>query len=120
MGVRGPFGTSWPLVKKGCDVLVIAGGVGLARSALGLVLSWRTAPKTIEKSPSFMGRGQPDDMMYKKEMEQWKRKGLDIEVTRRLCRCPMERSRRGGHLIDQETSAQSARIRWSLSAARKS
>src|SRR4051812_46878843 len=31
LGVRGPFGTSWPLAEaRGKDVLVIAGGIGLA------------------------------------------------------------------------------------------
>src|SRR5215469_10442238 len=30
-GVRGPFGSAWPLVEaRGRDVLVVAGGVGLA------------------------------------------------------------------------------------------
>ncbi len=31
LGVRGPFGTAWPLAEaRGKDVLVIAGGIGLA------------------------------------------------------------------------------------------
>jgi NAD(P)H-flavin reductase len=30
IGVRGPFGIPWPLELANCDVLVIAGGLGLA------------------------------------------------------------------------------------------
>ena len=31
VGVRGPFGTGWPLVEaRGKDVLIVAGGIGLA------------------------------------------------------------------------------------------
>jgi NAD(P)H-flavin reductase len=35
VGVRGPFGTGWPVQQaQSRDVLVIAGGIGLARSVL--------------------------------------------------------------------------------------
>src|SRR5690242_18479415 len=30
IGIRGPFGNPWPLTKKNCDVLIIAGGIGIA------------------------------------------------------------------------------------------
>ena len=31
LGVRGPFGTAWPLAEaEGRDVVVVAGGIGLA------------------------------------------------------------------------------------------
>lgn len=80
VGVRGPFGTSWPLVKKGCDVLVIAGGVGLAalRSALFVLAD---SAQDYQKITLLYGARTADDLLYKKEMEEWKRKGLDIEVT---------------------------------------
>ena len=30
LGVRGPFGTAWPVAEPGGDVVVVAGGIGLA------------------------------------------------------------------------------------------
>ncbi|MCP5368112.1 MAG: Ni/Fe hydrogenase subunit gamma, partial [Hyphomicrobiales bacterium] len=44
VGLRGPFGTPWPLdLTEGCDVLIIGGGVGLAplRPAIYEVLNNR-------------------------------------------------------------------------------
>ena len=50
-GVRGPFGTSWPVAAAaGNDVVIIAGGLGLAplRPALYYLLSHREAYGKIE------------------------------------------------------------------------
>jgi NAD(P)H-flavin reductase len=34
LGIRGPFGTSWGVpAREGDDVVIIAGGIGLARCA---------------------------------------------------------------------------------------
>ena len=80
IGVRGPFGTHWPITKKGCDVLLIAGGVGLAvlRSAL-FVLADRA--QEYHKITLLFGAKTADDILCKNEMEEWRSKGVNIEIT---------------------------------------
>lgn len=80
VGVRGPFGTYWPLTKTGCDVLVIAGGVGLAvlRSAL---FSLAERSDEYQKITLLYGTRTERDIIYKNDIEAWRVQGLDIEVT---------------------------------------
>lgn len=80
IGVRGPFGTHWPLTKTDCDVLLIAGGIGLAalRSAL-FALAERS--HQYQKITLLYGTRTIDDILYKKEMEAWKKQGLDVQIT---------------------------------------
>lgn len=77
IGVRGPFGTHWPLEKWQGDVLVIAGGIGLAalKSALHVLAGSK------QKSALLYGTRKAEDILYKKEMEEWKKQGIEIEVT---------------------------------------
>ena len=47
VGVRGPFGTSWPVEEaKGSDLLIVAGGVGLPPVRPALITRSSTAPTT--------------------------------------------------------------------------
>jgi len=53
LGVRGPFGNQWPIeAARGKDLLIVAGGVGLAQSqsmtaVLGPLQSFAFAPKAL-------------------------------------------------------------------------
>ena len=80
LGVRGPYGTYWPLTKTGCDVLVVAGGVGLAplRSALYHLAANK---HLYGKITLLFGTRTPEDMIYKDDIEQWKKLGFTIELT---------------------------------------
>lgn len=80
IGIRGPFGSSWPLNKKGCDVLIVAGGVGLAplRSALFDLIKNRAQYNTITL---LYGARTPDDILYEKEMEEWEKNGIEVKVS---------------------------------------
>jgi NAD(P)H-flavin reductase len=80
IGVRGPFGSSWPLSGKDCDVLVIAGGVGLPplRPALYRLAATRDQYKKITL---LYGARTPEDIMYGQDMQRWKEQGLDVKVT---------------------------------------
>jgi NAD(P)H-flavin reductase len=82
IGVRGPFGVGWPLARaQGRDVLVIAGGLGLAplRPALHGLLAERERYGRIRL---LYGARSPDDVLYRRELEDWRsRAGADVEVT---------------------------------------
>ncbi len=82
LGVRGPFGVPWPVAQvAGSDVLIIAGGLGLAplRPALYEVLNHRGDYGSVEV---IYGARTPKDLLYPKELERWRgRFDLRVHVT---------------------------------------
>lgn len=79
IGVRGPFGTPWPLEEaKGADVVIVAGGIGLAplRSALYQMLADRDH---YGKIVLLYGTRTPNDILYRRELQRW-RSQFDLEV----------------------------------------
>ena len=83
LGVRGPFGTAWPLANAlGHDVVVVAGGVGLA--------PLRTAVQSLERAREdygevtlLYGGRTPGDLLFRAELDQLRRRGrmrLDVTV----------------------------------------
>ena len=82
VGVRGPFGSCWPLQEaKGKDLLIMAGGIGLApvRPILYHVLEQRD---DYGRVCLLYGTRTPRDIIYRHEMERWRSHlDLDIEVT---------------------------------------
>ena len=80
VGIRGPFGRGWPIEKlRGRDVLIIAGGLGLA--PLRLLIQ-----QIIENRGSFRrvillyGARTPTDLLYKDEIENW-RNSIEVHLT---------------------------------------
>jgi NAD(P)H-flavin reductase len=82
LGVRGPFGSRWPVQEAiGNDVVIVAGGIGLAplRPALCEVLSQR---EKYGKVVLLYGTRSPSDILYQRELEKWRaRFDLDVYVT---------------------------------------
>lgn len=82
VGVRGPFGTCWPLDDlKGRDIVLCAGGIGMAplRPVLYAILAQREA---FGKVTLLYGERTPADLIYRREMERWRgRSDLQILVT---------------------------------------
>jgi NAD(P)H-flavin reductase len=79
VGVRGPFGTSWPVEQaKGGDLLIVAGGVGLppVRPALYQALEHRDDYRRVIL---LYGARSPEDIVFRKELERW-RSRMDLEV----------------------------------------
>ncbi len=79
LGIRGPFGTSWPVHRAlGSDMVIVAGGIGLAplRPAIYQLLSQRDKYGRIVL---LYGARTPQDILFKKELEQW-RSRFDLEV----------------------------------------
>jgi NAD(P)H-flavin reductase len=81
LGLRGPFGTVWPLTDaEGRDVLVIAGGIGLAplRPVVHELLAHRDRYGAV--SVLYGGRS-PADLLYASELEAWRgRFDVDVDV----------------------------------------
>jgi NAD(P)H-flavin reductase len=82
LGVRGPFGTAWPVEEaRGQDVLLVAGGIGLAplRPALYHLLAHRG---DYGRVVLLYGARTQEDMLFRPELEQWRaRFDLEIYVT---------------------------------------
>ena len=77
IGIRGPFGSSWPIeVAKGKDVCIASGGIGLAplRPVIYSVLKNRSAYGRIIV---LYGGRSPLDLLYRVELERW---ANDFEV----------------------------------------
>jgi NAD(P)H-flavin reductase len=82
LGIRGPYGTAWPLAgAEGGDVVVAAGGIGLAplRGVLYELLARRDAYRRVLL---LYGGRSPDQLLYVSELERWRqRPELDVHVT---------------------------------------
>lgn len=82
LGLRGPYGSAWPVVfAEGHDVLIVAGGIGLAplRPALYHVLAHR---ERYGRVALLYGARSPRDILFAREVESWRgRFDVDVEVT---------------------------------------
>jgi len=79
VGLRGPFGSAWPIDEAaGRDVIVVAGGLGLAplRPALYRLLAERERYGNLAL---LYGARSPDDVLFRRELENWRRR-LDVEI----------------------------------------
>jgi len=79
LGVRGPFGSDWPIkAATGKDVVIVAGGIGLAplRPALYEIVANRSR---YGKVVLLYGARDPSELLYKRELAEW-RAQLDLEV----------------------------------------
>jgi NAD(P)H-flavin reductase len=82
VGVRGPYGSAWPLGEAaGHDVVIMAGGIGLAplRPAVHGLLAQRGR---YGKVALLYGARTPGDLLYMRELERWRgRFDAQVEVT---------------------------------------
>ena len=82
VGVRGPYGTAWPVeAAEGSDVVIVAGGVGLAplRPAVHRILARR---EKYGRIALLYGSRTPGDLLYVHDLKQWRgRMDLEVEVT---------------------------------------
>src|SRR5688572_11395309 len=81
LGVRGPFGSHWPVeAAVGQDVVVVAGGIGLAplRPVVHEVLSDR---ERFGRALLLYGGREPEQLLYEEEFARWRERGLDVAVT---------------------------------------
>ena len=82
VGIRGPYGTAWPVVEaEGGDLLIIAGGIGLApiRPALYHIFANRSKYGRVS---ILIGGRSPEVLLYPAEVRQWRgRFDVEVEVT---------------------------------------
>jgi len=82
LGIRGPFGSHWPVDEaKGNDVIIVAGGIGLAplRPAIYYILANRERYGSVIL---LYGARSPFELLFIKELEQWKgRFDMQVDVT---------------------------------------
>lgn len=71
IGIRGPFGNGWPVDQaKGRDLLIIAGGLGLAplRPVVYSLLGNKQHARQVRL---FYGAREPQERLYRDELLQW-------------------------------------------------
>lgn len=81
IGVRGPYGTGWDVTSAvGGDLLLVAGGIGLAplRPALLAALGTRSDYRRVAV---LIGARSPEELVFAGEVEAWRRSGADVDIT---------------------------------------
>lgn len=81
VGVRGPFGTAWnESSAEGQDLLIVAGGIGLAplRPALHAALRERQRYRRVIV---LIGARSPAELIFATELAAWQNQGAEVDVT---------------------------------------
>lgn len=81
IGVRGPFGSCWPVEAcRGKDVILACGGIGLAplRPAIYHILNHRD---DYGRVMLLYGARTPNDLLYTAEYDAWRNRNVEVEVT---------------------------------------
>lgn len=82
LGLRGPFGTAWPVeAAAGRDIVVMAGGLGIAplRMAIdALVAGGSSAPSRVSV---VIGARSPSQLLFAADMRRWAMLGVDLHLT---------------------------------------
>ena len=80
LGLRGPFGTSWPIAgSAGADIVVVAGGIGLA-PLRPVVLHALEHRQEFGRVVVLYGARTPDELLYSTELLGWSAEAA-VEVT---------------------------------------
>jgi len=81
LGVRGPYGSHWPVAESsGKGLIIAAGGIGLAplRPVLYQVQAQR---ESFGQVILLYGARSPSDILFPRELERWKLAGVEVKVT---------------------------------------
>jgi NAD(P)H-flavin reductase len=82
IGVRGPYGTSWPVAQmQGKDVVIMTGGIGLA-PLRPLIYQLFNHRKDYGRINLLYGARNPADILYPKQLQKWQgKKATTVAVT---------------------------------------
>jgi NAD(P)H-flavin reductase len=81
VGMRGPYGTPWPMpLAEGKDLMLVSGGIGLAplRPVILEVLHRRGS---FGRVLLLYGGRTPQDLLYTCEFERWQDGGIEMHVS---------------------------------------
>ena len=86
IGLRGPFGSAWPVDLAQSpggeprDVIIVAGGIGLVplRPAIEQLLE---RPREAGSLSLMIGARRPADLLFAREYPQWRQLGARIQTT---------------------------------------
>jgi NAD(P)H-flavin reductase len=81
LGLRGPFGSHWPVeAARGGDVLLVGGGIGLAplRPAIYAIIRHRS---DYGKVTILVGARTPADQLFPGEYDAWRAHDINVLVT---------------------------------------
>ncbi|GIW92370.1 MAG: Ni/Fe hydrogenase subunit gamma [Pirellulaceae bacterium] len=81
LGIRGPFGSGWPLGEcQGRDVVLVAGGIGLAplRPVIYSLSKWENE---LGRRVLLCGARSPETLLYHSQYLQWIEAGWQVETT---------------------------------------
>ena len=81
VGLRGPFGTAWPMQEiEGRDIVIAAGGIGLAplRPSVCYIMNHRERFGNVHL---LYGARTPADLLYPSEYKQWEQAGIQVHAT---------------------------------------
>jgi len=77
LGLRGPFGCGWPSLPPDDEVVVLAGGIGLA-PLRPMILAGLGQP---ERLSVLIGARTPADLIFTAEYDRWRAAGARVLVT---------------------------------------
>lgn len=81
LGLRGPFGSSWPVeLAQGKDLVIVTGGIGLPplRPVIYEVLSRRGDFRDVVL---LYGSRTPDTLLFTNEFDGWRKQGIEVRLT---------------------------------------
>jgi anaerobic sulfite reductase subunit B len=80
LGVRGPFGRGWTPPTTGHDLIIVAGGIGLA--PLRPVIQHAMANRSLYgRVTVVIGARSPADLLYLREYPRWEAGGIAVHST---------------------------------------
>lgn len=81
IGLRGPFGSSWPVEEcRGCDIIMACGGVGLPpmRPMIYHIMKHR---QDFERVILLYGARTPGDLLFTDEYPAWQQADIEVDTT---------------------------------------
>ena len=81
VGIRGPYGNAWPMKAcEGGDVIIVAGGIGLA-PLRPVVQCIEDHPDKFEKKILLIGARSPEQLIFHDDIERWKSADIEVHIS---------------------------------------
>lgn len=82
VGIRGPFGTGWPMAEaSGRDIVIIAGGLGIA-PLRPVIYQLFAARSQYGQITLLYGTRSPNEFLFRRELNAWRRRSnVAVELT---------------------------------------